>query len=62
MSGSVNINDAQLAYDMYKASYMEFTQNLPMLKFLEADVKTDSKLDTQDVAAIINYIVNNPAN
>ena len=53
----VDVNDAQLAYDMYNASYMEFTENLPMLKFLEADMQTDAKLDTQDVAAIINYIV-----
>ena len=54
----VDVNDAQLAYDMYNASYMDFNEDLPMLKFLEADVKTDSKLDTQDVAAIINYIIN----
>lgn len=54
----VDVNDAQLAYDMYNASYMEFTDNLPMLKFLEADMSTDMKLDTQDVAAIISYIVN----
>ena len=54
----VDVNDAQLAYDMYNASYMEFTENLPMLKFLEADMSTDMKLDTQDVATIINYIVN----
>ena len=54
----VDVNDAQLAYDMYNASYMDFNDDLPMLKFLEADVKTDSKLDTQDVAAIINYIIN----
>ena len=53
----VDINDAQLAYDMYNASYMEFTDNLPMLKFLEADMETDGKLDTKDVAAIISYIV-----
>ena len=54
----VDVNDAQLVYDMYNASYMEFTENLPMLKFLEADMSTDMKLDTQDVAAIISYIVN----
>ena len=53
----VDVNDAQLAYDMYNASYMEFSDNLPMLKFLEADMETDGKLDTKDVAAIINYIV-----
>ena len=54
----VDVNDAQLAYDMYNASYMEFTEHLPVLKFLEADVSTDGKLDVQDVAAIINHIVN----
>ena len=54
----VDVNDAQLAYDMYNASYMEFTENLPMLKFLEADMSTDMKLDVHDVAAIISYIVN----
>lgn len=53
----VDVNDAQLAYDMYNASYMEFSDNLPMLKFLEADMETDGKLDTKDVAAIISYIV-----
>jgi len=53
----VDVNDAQLAYDMYNASYMEFTDNLPICKFLEADMETDSKLDTKDVAAIISYIV-----
>ena len=57
-TSKVDINDAQLAYDMYNASYMEFSENLPMLKFLEADMETDSKLDTKDVAAIISYIVN----
>lgn len=53
----VDVNDAQLAYDMYNASYMEFSENLPMLKFLEADMETDAELDTKDVASIINYIV-----
>jgi len=53
----VDVNDAQLAYDMYNASYMEFNDTLPMLKFLEADMVIDGKLDTKDVAAIISYIV-----
>jgi hypothetical protein len=53
----VDVNDAQLAYDMYNASYMEFTDTLPMWKFLEADMENDGKLDTKDVAAIISYIV-----
>lgn len=53
----VDVNDAQLAYDMYNASYMEFTDTLPMWKFLKADMEIDGKLDTKDVAAIISYIV-----
>ena len=57
----VDVNDAQLAYDMYNASYMEFTDNLPMQKFLEADMSTDGKLDVNDVAAIISYIVSGAA-
>lgn len=58
----VDVNDAQLTYDMYNASYMEFTDKLPMLKFLEADMKLDMKLDVQDVTAIISYIVTNASN
>lgn len=54
----VDVNDAQLAYDMYNASYMDFTDDLPMKKFLEADMETDRKLDTKDVAAIVSYIIN----
>jgi hypothetical protein len=53
----VDVNDAQLVYDMYNASYMGFSENLPMLKFLEADMQTDAKLNTSDVTAIISYIV-----
>ena len=52
-----DVNDAQLVYDMYNAHYMDFTDDLPMLKFLEADVQTDMELNTQDVATIINAIV-----
>ena len=53
----VDVNDAQLAYDMYNASYMEFTEHLPVLKFLEADVSTDGKLDVQDVAATLQQYI-----
>ena len=53
----VDVNDAQLAYDMYNAAYDSFTEKLPMKKFLEADMISDGKLDTQDVAAVINKII-----
>ena len=52
-----DVNDAQLVYDMYNAHYMSFSEDLPMRKFLEADVQTDMELTTQDVATIINVIV-----
>ena len=52
-----DVNDAQLVYDMYNASYEEFTEDLPMRKFLEADMETNMTLDTTDVAAIINALV-----
>jgi len=57
----VDVNDAQLAYDMYKGVY-GITESVTMDKFLEADISTDRKLDVNDVAAIINVIVNGTAN
>lgn len=57
-TSKVDVNDAQLVYDMYNASYDAFTENLTVKKFLEADVDGSKNLGTQDVAAIINYIVN----
>ena len=56
-TSKVDVNDAQLVYDMYNAAYEEFTDKLTVEKFLEADMETDGKLDTKDVAAIISYIV-----
>lgn len=57
-TSKVDVNDAQLVYDMYNASYDAFTENLTVKKFLEADTDGSKNLGTQDVAAIINYIVN----
>ena len=61
-STQVDINDAQLAYDMYNVSYEGFSETLTMRKFLEADVSDAAtsvkKLDALDVAAVVNYIVN----
>ena len=56
-TGKVDVNDAQLVYDMYNASYMDFTSELPMRKFLEADLNGSKNLDTQDVAFIINSVI-----
>lgn len=60
-TSKVDVNDAQLVYDMYNASYDAFTENLTVKKFLEADVDGSKNLGTQDVATIINYIVNQNA-
>lgn len=54
-TGKTDINDAQLAYDMYNKHYAGFTA-VEMEKFLRADVSHDKKLDTQDAAAIVSAI------
>lgn len=65
-SGKVDVNDAQLVYDMYNAQYTEFTKDLTMKKFLEADVsdvigENGSQLNTNDVIVIIKSIVSKAA-
>ena len=56
-NGAVDVNDAQLVYDMYNAKYFNFDE-VDMLKFLEADVKADKMLNTQDVTVVIAKILN----
>lgn len=57
----VDVNDAQLAYDMYMGAY-EINESVTMDKFLEADASTDGKLDVNDVVTIIRYIIEKAAN
>ena len=52
----VDVNDAQLVYNMYNASYDSF-EKVSMLKFLEADVNGDKTVTTLDTAAIIDHIL-----
>ena len=56
---SVDINDAQLVWNMYKAEYKADTefQMVNRLKYLSADMNGDKKVDTSDAAAIVNMIV-----
>lgn len=56
-NGTVDINDAQLTYNMYSAEYGSFDQ-VSMDKFLEADLNGDKKVFTEDAAAIIYRILN----
>ncbi len=57
MSGTVDANDAQLVWNMYNAQYSDFTTTVTMEKFLRADVSGDGKVDTQDAAAIVSFLL-----
>ena len=56
-SGKVDASDAQLTYNIYNAMYEEFTQDVTVEKFLRADVNGDTKVNVEDAAAIITYIL-----
>lgn len=51
----VDVNDAQLTYDMYNAKYESFDA-VSMLKFLNADVSGDKTVNVSDATAIVNLI------
>ena len=56
---SVDINDAQLVWNMYNAEYKADTdfQMVNRLKYLSADINGNKTVDTSDAAAIVNTIV-----
>ena len=59
-SGVVDINDAQLVYDMYNAHYASFS-DVAMYKFLCADIADDTPegstlLNVSDAVAVISKI------
>lgn len=62
---AVDVNDAQLVYDMYMGNYNEFTKKLDMEKFLKADLSDvvagddGCLMNVNDVTVIINHIVGN---
>ena len=56
LSGQVDINDAQLTYDMYNAKYEDF-DTVSMHKFLEADVNGDGIVNVQDSTAVVTEIL-----
>lgn len=57
MTGKVDANDAQLAYNMYKPYYASFSTDVTMEEFLRADVNFDGKVDVSDPQAIINSLL-----
>ena len=52
-TGKVDVNDAQLVYDMYNGTYSDFTQ-VSVEKFLRADVNATKAVDHTDAVAIVN--------
>lgn len=52
MTGKVDVNDAQLVYDMYNGAYSDFTQ-VSVEKFLRADVNATKAVDHTDAVAIV---------
>lgn len=53
MTGKMDVNDAQLVYDMYNGTYSNFTQ-VSVEKFLRADVNATKAVDHADAVAIVN--------
>ena len=51
----IDINDAQLTYDMYNAKYADFT-DVSILKFLCADVNGSTNVNVDDAAAVVAVI------
>ena len=54
-TGVVDINDAQLVWNMYNARHNDFS-DVSMEKFLRGDINGDHKLDTQDAVAVVSKI------
>lgn len=53
MTGVVDINDAQLVYDIYNGTYGDFGK-VTMEKFLRADVNASKNVDSADAVAIVS--------
>ena len=56
MTGKVDVNDAQLVYDMYNGLYDSF-ETVSMRKFLKADVNYDGVLDSQDAVKLAGELI-----
>lgn len=55
MTGLIDINDAQLVYDLYNGKYENFSR-ISMMKFLNADVNQDKKISVMDAAGVVARI------
>ena len=55
-TNKVDINDAQLVFDLYNNVYQDFTV-ATMVKFLKADVNGDKNIDVSDASAVVAEIM-----
>lgn len=55
-TGQIDINDAQLVYDMYKAAYDNF-DTVSVERFLRADMNGSKNLTVEDAAAVVSEIL-----
>lgn len=53
---TVDVNDAQLTYDIYNTKYDSFDK-VSMLKFLNADTNADKTVNVEDTAKIVKTIL-----
>lgn len=51
-TNTVDINDAQLTYDIYSGKYIDF-EKVSVRKFLRADVTSDKTVNAQDAVAVV---------
>ena len=51
-TGVVDINDAQLTYDIYSGKYTDF-EKVSVRKFLRADVNLDKAVNSTDAVAVV---------
>ena len=51
-TGDVDINDAQLTYDIYSGKYTDF-EKVSVRKFLRADVNLDKAVNSTDAVAVV---------
>ena len=52
----IDVNDAQLVWNMYNAQYSDFTSGATMEMFLRADVNGSKNVNTLDAAAVVDLI------
>lgn len=58
-SHKLDINDAQLVYNMYKAVYgSDDLETVSVMKFLKGDLNGDRTINVSDAAAVVNEILN----